>query len=144
MRILAGVGIILLACAFWAIVFYAPYAYFVLTFNYENGRQPGFVVSMVFTMVVVIGNAIMYEVCARISDCASFRLKDNREACYMLLYTIACMFNVSLDMVVTSLTAEIIMERLGFRTYFGVKPRNIETFAEKFETYGMQRSLAEN
>jgi len=134
----------LIACATWGIVFYGPYAYYVLTFNYENGRQPGFAVGMTFTMIVVVGNVIMYEVCARISDNVGFRFYDHREACYMILYTIACMFNVALDFVTTYRTAEGVMEGLGFRTYFGVPLEDVEGFTAKFETYGMQRSLAEN
>merc|ERR1740123_2152845 len=97
-----------------------------MTFNYENGRQPGFVVGFAFSMIVVVGNVIM------------------REACYMILYTIACMFNVALDFVTTYATAEKVMEGLGFRTYFGVALQDVPTFTAKFETYGMQRLLAEN
>jgi len=33
---------------------------------------------------------------------------------------------------------------LGFRTYFGVPLEDVDGFTAKFETYGMQRSLAEN
>mmetsp|Transcript_59 Transcript_59/g.166 ORF Transcript_59/g.166 Transcript_59/m.166 type:complete len:1002 (+) Transcript_59:3-3008(+) len=143
-RLALGFGCILLACLFWAVVFYAPYAYYVMTFNYENGRQPGFIVGFAFSMIVVVGNAIMYEVCAGISDKVGFQFKDDREACYMILYTIACMFNVGLDFVTTYFTAEKVMESLGFRTYFGTPLLEVKAFTAKFETYGMQRSLAEN
>jgi len=144
LKLAAGFGFIGLACLFWAIVFYAPYAYYVMTFNYENGRTPGPGLSISFSMIVVVGNAIMYEVCAQISDWVGFRFKDNREACYMILYTVACMFNVALDFVTTYFTAEKVMEGLGFRTYFGVPLEDVTEFTAKFETYGMQRSLAEN
>jgi len=86
----------------------------------------------------------MYEVCGRISDWVGFRFRDEREACYMILYTVACMFNVALDFVTTYFTAEMVMEGLGFKTYFGVPLSEVPTFTAKFETYGMQRSLAEN
>jgi len=144
LKLLAGFGFIILACLFWAVIFYAPYAYYVMTFNYENGRQPGPMLSISFSMIVVVGNAIMYEVCAQVSDWVGFRFKDNREACYMILYTVACMFNVLLDFVTTYFTAEKVMEGLGFRNYFGVPLKDITEFTTKFETYGMQRSLAEN
>mmetsp|Transcript_28064 Transcript_28064/g.60937 ORF Transcript_28064/g.60937 Transcript_28064/m.60937 type:complete len:1021 (+) Transcript_28064:210-3272(+) len=143
-RLVAGFGCIILACLFWAVVFYAPYAYYVMTFNYENGREPGFIVGFAFSMIVVVGNAIMYEVCARISDKVGFQFKDDKEACYMILYTIACLFNVALDFVTTYYTAEKVMEGLGFVSYFGTPLADIHHFTTKFETYGMQRSLAEN
>jgi hypothetical protein len=144
MRLAVGFGCILAACAFWAIVFYAPYAWYVMNFNYENGRQPGFIVGFSFSMIVVVGNAIMYEVCARISDGVGFRFRDDREACYMILYTIACMFNVALDFCTTYYTAYLVMTGLGFRTYFGEKLEDIDSFTKQFETYAMQRALAEN
>mmetsp|Transcript_19887 Transcript_19887/g.49608 ORF Transcript_19887/g.49608 Transcript_19887/m.49608 type:complete len:973 (+) Transcript_19887:68-2986(+) len=144
LKLAAGFGFIGLACLFWAVIFYAPYAYYVMTFNYENGRTPGPMLSISFSMIVVAGNAIMYEVCAQVSDWVGFRFKDNREACYMILYTVACMFNVALDFITTYYTAEKVMEGLGFRTYFGVPLEDVTEFTAKFETYGMQRSLAEN
>merc|ERR1719456_1732942 len=63
---------------------------------------------------------------------------------YMLMYLFACMFNVFLDLVVTYWTALKIMVGLDFRTYDGRRLSEIDTFTEQFETYAMQRSLAEN
>jgi len=120
----------------------------VMCFNYDNGAQPPFTFAMTFTMVVVFGNAIMYEVCARVSDYICFKYRDDRESCYMLLYTMSCMFNVTLDFVTTYFMAWEIMKGLGFRTYHGVKledvPGGIEGFTIRFETFAMQRILAEN
>ena len=49
-------------CVVWGVVFYGPCASQLVSFNYENGRQPGFVVGMCFSMPVVVGNVIMYGV----------------------------------------------------------------------------------
>ena len=62
----------------------------------------------------------------------------------MLFYLVACMINVLLDMVVTYYTALKIMVGLDFRTISGQRVAEIESFTEQFETYAMQRSLAEN
>jgi len=62
----------------------------------------------------------------------------------MLMYLVACMINVLLDMVVTYYTAMKIMVGLDFRTYHGTRLADIDTFTEQFETYAMQRSLGEN
>jgi len=115
-----------------------------MSFNYDNGAQPPFIFAMTFTMVVVMGNAIMYEICARVSDFVGFKYRDDRESCYIILYTIACMFNVCLDMLVTFLIAWEIMKGLGFRTYHGTKLEEVTHFTSQFETYAMQRMLAEN
>jgi hypothetical protein len=143
-RLLMGFGYMCLGLLFWGVVFYAPYAWAVMSFNYDNGAQPPFVYAMVFTMVVVGGNAIMYEICARVSDFVGFKYRDDRESCYIILYTIACMFNVALDMVVTYLIAWEIMKGLGFRTYHGDKLEEVGHFTTRIETYAMQRMLAEN
>merc|ERR1719235_1460753 len=47
-------------------------------------------------------------------------------------------------MVVTYYTAMNIMTGLDFRTYDGTRIAEIDSFTEQFETYAMQRSLAEN
>jgi len=144
MRFLIGLGEILLALLFWTVVFYAPYAASVFAFNYDNGQEPGIVYSFSFSMVVVLGNQIMYEVCARVSDNMKFLFKDTREGCYMLLFTCACLYNVLVDVVTTYFMAWEIMRELGFRNYHGVKLGDLETFTERFESYPMQRSLGEN
>jgi len=143
-RLFIGFGCIFLGLVCWTVFFYAPYAWSIFSFNYDNGQQPGIVYSIAFSMVVVVGNNIMYEVCARVSDYVGFRFKDDKEACYMILYTIACTFNILLDMVTTYFMAWEIMKGLGFRTWDGRKLHTIEGFNERFETYAMQRSLAEN
>ena len=109
-------------------VFYGPYAYYVMTFNYENGRQPGFVVGVIFSVIVVVGNVIMNEVCGLISDWVGFRFRDVREAGYMILYTAACYFNVALDFITIYSTAEKVMEGLDSRTYFGVPLQDVPSF----------------
>jgi len=51
---------------------------------------------------------------------------------------------VLLDMVITWFTAWKIMTGLDFRTYYGDRLADIDSFTERFETYAMQRMLAEN
>lgn len=144
LRIFQGFGFILLALLLWTVVFYVPYAWSLFSFNYANGQQPGPIYSIAFTMVVVIGNAIMYEVCARVADFVQFHFRDSREATYMILYTVACTFNVLLDFVMTYITAYKVIKGLEFRTYFGVPIEHVESFIDRFESYAMQRILADN
>jgi len=54
------------------------------------------------------------------------------------------MFNVTLDICTTYYMAREILKGLDFRTYYGVKIAEVDTFTEQFETYAMQRILAEN
>jgi len=93
---------------------------------------------------VVVGNAIMYEACARVSDFVQFRFRDARETLYLMLYTVACTFNVFLDLGLTYLITWEIAKGLEFRTYFGAFVDHIEGFQDRFEAYAMQRILGEN
>jgi len=143
-RLIQGFGWILLALLVWTVAFYLPYAWSVYSFNYANGQQPGAAYGLTFTMVVVAGNAIMYEVCARVSDFVGYKFRDSRETTYMILYTIACTFNVLLDFVMTYITAYKVIKGLEFRTYFGIPIEHVSSFVDRFESYAMQRMLAEN
>merc|ERR1719316_2264671 len=132
------------ALLIWFFGFYCPYAWSLYNFNYDNGAElPGYY-SIIFTIVVCGGNATMYVVCDICCDIIGFRYKDTKQTVYMLMYLFACTFNVLLDMVVTWYTAMKIMTGLDFRTYDGTRLADIDSFTVQFETYAMQRSLAEN
>jgi len=143
-RVVQAIAMVLLALSVWTLVFFGPYAFAMINFNYENGNQPGFLFGLAFTVVVVAGNTIMYEVCARISDSSSFKFMDSRETCYFLLYLISCMLNVLLDLVVTYYMGTQIMAALGFRTVTGEKIQTVTSFVDMFETYAMQRIMAKS
>lgn len=132
------------ALAIWFFIFYVPYAASLYYFNYENGAElPGYY-GLVFTMIVVAGNATMYQVCQMCADEIGFKYSDTNSCAYMLMYLAACMINVFLDMAVTYATAMKVMTGLDFRTYHGTRLEDIPYFTEQFETYAMQRSLGEN
>jgi len=143
-RLVGGFFTIFLALATWVLAFYAPYAYFLMSFNYAYGQEPGIVANLAFTMVVVIGNVAMYFVCSEVADRIGFQFNDDREVCYMLLYSFACMCNVALDMVVTYYMAYWMMVGVNMHTYHGRPLAEVHQFTERFETYAMQRSLGQN
>jgi len=141
-RILGGIGVILLALALWTGCFYLPYAYFAMSFNYSYGQEPGAVSSVTFSMIVVLGNAVMYLVCSEVADRVGFRTVDARETCYMLLYSFACIVNVILDLCITYLVAYRMLVGNDTYTYHGRSLRDVSSFTERFESYAMQRELA--
>jgi len=143
-RVVLGFFIMLAGLALWVIAFYLPYAWFTLTFNYSYGQEPGFVAGMTFSMVVVAGNALMYLVCSEVADRARFIYVDDREVCYMLLYCFACVFNVALDLITTYMVAYRINVGLRMKTYDGTLLENLQQFSDRFESYAMQRTLANN
>jgi len=140
----AGACTMIAAVLIWTFGFYLPYAIFIMNFNYENGQEPGIVSSISFSMVVCLGNVTMYFVCATVADKLSFKNVDDEQACYMLLYCAACMFNVGLDMVTTYIMAYKMMVGSDIRTVDGTPLGEVKHFTEIFETYAMQKSLGEN
>lgn len=143
-RVVMGFFIMLAGLALWVIAFYLPYVWFTLTFNYSYGQEPGFVAGMTFSMVVVAGNALMYLVCSEVADRTRFIYVDDREVCYMLLYCFACVFNVALDLITTYMVAYRINVGLRMKTYDGTLLENLQQFSDTFESYAMQRTLANN
>merc|ERR1719436_798737 len=93
-------------------------------------------------MIVVGGNATMYVICDIIGEKMGFKYKDSKQTAYMILYLVACMINVVLDMYVSYQRVLKIAWGLDFRNYFGVRLTDIHSFTELFETYAMQRLLA--
>ncbi|CAE7843321.1 unnamed protein product [Symbiodinium microadriaticum] len=143
-RIAMGMCIMFAGLALWVVAFYLPYAWFTLTFNYSYGQEPGFVAGMTFSMVVVAGNALMYLVCSEVADRTRFIYIDDREVCYMLLYCFACVFNVALDLITTYMVAYRVNVGLRMKTYDGTLLSNLQSFSDRFESYAMQRTLANN
>ena len=62
----------------------------------------------------------------------------------MLLYSLACLVQYLLDAVCCYYTAKQIMIGLGLRINDGRMLRDLDSFVNRFESYAMQRVLAEN
>ncbi|CAJ1357027.1 unnamed protein product [Effrenium voratum] len=143
-KLLKGLACIGAGLAIWVGVFYVPYAWSILTFNYEGGRQPGIIYSLSFSIIVVIGNVSMYQICAAVSDNVGFKYKETREACYMVLYFVSVCLNIVLDLVMTYYMSFAIMVHLGFRTHDGIPLSKLPFFVQRFEAYAIQRAMGQN
>jgi len=143
-RTAIGLAVIALALVMWAVCFYLPYAYFVVfATNFDGGNEPSFISGLTFSMVVVLGNAIMYLVCSEVSDRIGFHHVDDREVVYMGLYAFACVSNVVLDLATTYQMSYGMMVGKDMRTWDGIPLKDIHHFTDRFETYAMQRALGE-
>jgi len=141
MRASVGFLVVVLALAVWCFAFYLPYARSVAKTDYAHGKDPNPLTKTMFGLIVVAGNAMMYVVCAEVSDRVGFKTQAKREVCYMLLYCFACVFNVLLDLVMAYTMAYKTMVGLGVRTHSGESLGEVDTFADRFDTYAMQKSL---
>mmetsp|Transcript_42834 Transcript_42834/g.118397 ORF Transcript_42834/g.118397 Transcript_42834/m.118397 type:complete len:1152 (+) Transcript_42834:168-3623(+) len=136
-----AIGAVALALVIWACVFYIPYAYFTLTSNYQRGQEPDAITGYGFSMIVVVGNCLMYFVCSDVSDRIGFRSVDSREKCYMLLYFFAVMSNVVLDLFVTYVVAGKIM--VHSQGDGGQRSQGPDVHTERFEAFAYQAVLSD-
>jgi len=141
MRMLMGCGIMLVGLALWCLIFYLPYAYYVSSFTYANGNEPGMVANMVFTLLVVAGNQAMYFLADAVSVWCDFGFEDDREYWYNVYYLVACIVNVVADMFVTGYLAYRQMVSLGVHTADGQIMTQLDRFQDIVESYPMQKTM---
>jgi len=140
-RVAYGVVCIVGALLLWCCCFYLPYARTVMNADYANGSDPNVFSRTVFGFLVVAGNALMYVICAEVSDRVGFKVQQHREMCYMVLYCFACMFNVLLDLTMAYQMAYSRQVGMGMKTHDGRSLSDVDHFVDRFGTYAMQKSL---
>jgi len=143
-RVFFGLSCILLALTAWTLLFYLPFTWVSLSASYTYGVEPTWYYVLTFSMVVVFGNAIMYTTCSVLADMLRFQYHKNQEICYMLLYTVSCVFNVILDMIVTYCIAFLRLEGSDIRAHDGNAMSELPTVVRRVMAYGMQRELGTN
>lgn len=139
-----GCGCVALALCVWVGVFYLPFVWVSSSASYTYGSSPSDLSTFVFGMVVVVGNAMMYTTCSMVTDAMRFPDRSDHEVCYMMFYTLACTFNVILDLVVTAWVAYKTLSGVGARMYGGQPLEEFDSLIQLLTTYGMQRELGEN
>jgi len=140
-RLIPGIGVICVALALWTGVFYMPYANYMLQVTSSQGDQPSILHATSFSLVVVIGNQIMYYVCREVAVRVGFRTRGQVETCYMVLYSAAILFNVIVDIVVAYNLAYLRMVAAGIRTHDGRLIEEVSSGREIFQSYAMQKEL---
>lgn len=111
--ILVLIGVIL----GWAICFYAPYAYYLLSYTNIAGMSQGdFIEGTLLGLVITIGNQVVYLTCAIIADSCMFQNSDLRMTFNVTLYTGAVFINTVIDMWIVFFMAH------GFQQDSGMDP----------------------
>jgi len=142
-RILVGIACILVSLILWAACFYLPYAKYMCAFTYAKGKEPGMVIGMVFTILVVAGNQVMYFVCGTVAEGVGFMFTDYVQSLYMVLYCISCVLNVVLDLAITANISYWMLTQQGARSYEGQLLTDMDNYKDIFESYRMQKMLGD-
>jgi hypothetical protein len=138
-RLVAGFWAVLWALTLWCCVIYLPYAYYLTSFSYANGDEPGALISQVFNLLVVIGNQLMYYLADLVSQHAGFCFEDDREVAYNIIYVFATVTNLLFDMLVTVYLAYKMMIGNGVHTSDGRLIEELHSVNEIFESYPVQK-----
>mmetsp|Transcript_142074 Transcript_142074/g.250520 ORF Transcript_142074/g.250520 Transcript_142074/m.250520 type:complete len:974 (+) Transcript_142074:90-3011(+) len=138
-RMAVGIVAILVSLVVYSVCFYLPFAYYQSMFKFPN--EPGAMEGLLFSMLVVAGNQIMYQICAAISDGAGFRFRDSAEALYVALYVLAVLLSVIFDMSVEFYLGYHSMADADVKTADGRSLAEMTHWQEIFESYPMQKVL---
>jgi len=142
-RIFRATWITLLFLFIWCAGFYLPYAYYVSSFSYADGEQPSFVDGQMFSLMVVLGNQIVYFQAEVLSAGADFAFEDEKEVAYNYIYVAACLLNTICDIVLTLWLAYKKMIGMGVHTADDRLLESLTDFTDVFESYPMQKSFGD-
>lgn len=140
-RIWAAIKMILLASFAWSVFIYMPFAQYTSSFSYSNGDRPSVAVTMSLTIIVVLGNLVMYTTCAEAAGRVGFMLRDSQEGTYMVLYTFSILVNILLDAALTGSIAYRTAVAQRARTYGGTLIADLTRAQAIFESFEIQRQL---
>jgi len=140
-RFAVGICVVIVAILLWGGCFYAPYAYYESWTFMALGKPPTFLAEFTFTMLVVIGNQIMYFLCQVIAQRVGFRFEDDQQAAYVVLYTAACLVNMIVDVCIVVCTTYLSMIAQRVRTDDGILLADLPDTETLFDSYSMQKSF---
>jgi len=141
-RLYASIKMIATASLAWAICIYLPYACYASSFSYSNGDKPTALMTISLTVIVVLGNLLMYTTCAEAANRIGYMLKDTEDGVYMVLYTFSILVNILLDASVAGYIAYRTAVANHARTYGGVLIADLTRAQAIFEAFEIQRQLA--
>lgn len=139
--LIVGIAVILAAIVFWAVCFYAPYAYYESSYISSTGEPPGFASDMAFSMLVVVGNQIVYALCTVVAEGVKSPYSGLREATYVTLYTAAVLVNIFVDVLIVVYTSYLSMVAADVRTDDGKRLTELANAEAVFLSYPMQKAV---
>jgi len=140
-RLFAGMVTMVMAIVLWGVLFYGPYAYYEESTFAILGQAPSFANEMTFTLLVVIGNQMVYFWCQFVTDRVGFRFVENQHAAYIVCYVIAILVNLVFDLYIVIHTTYLAMVSNDVRTNDGTLLGDLEDLETIFQSYPMVKAL---
>mmetsp|Transcript_12003 Transcript_12003/g.21271 ORF Transcript_12003/g.21271 Transcript_12003/m.21271 type:complete len:1110 (+) Transcript_12003:84-3413(+) len=127
----------------WALVVYVPYAYYESSFSYINGDEPSGAVARIMSVSVSMANLIIYFVCFMAAERIGYAFEDEVQGVYLVMYIVAIVANIALDVGVSTWTAYSIAIGKNSRTYQGVLIQDLSKWNEILSTYELQKEIGD-
>jgi len=129
------------ACLGWTFILYLPYAFYMSSFSYANGDEPGRFSEYLFICLVVCSQLGLFAVSSMVAKRARFHFSSHTQKTYMLFYTSALILNLALDIVLQGYLSYLQMVGVHAHTASGHLLGELTQFQQVFESYPMQKSL---
>jgi len=114
-RVLFSIFKIILAIALWAGCLYVPWGYYVGVYMDAFGELPSFAADTAFTILVVVGNQLLYFLCDKAARSVALSHTGEQEALYSVLYSLAILVNMCVDLLVLRLTSAKALAQFGMK-----------------------------
>ncbi|CAK9106774.1 unnamed protein product [Durusdinium trenchii] len=129
------------ACLLWTLLLYLPYAFYMASFTYANGDEPGPFSEGIFITLVVLSQIGLFVCSSVASKGAGFHYEDQVHRSYTMFYNAALVLNLALDLVLQTYLSYLQMVGVGVHTADGQLLGSMTDFQDIFESYPMQKSL---
>ncbi|CAE7752976.1 unnamed protein product [Symbiodinium sp. CCMP2592] len=112
-KVMASIAGIAVSILFWGVFFYFPFAVYEAWSYSALGHSADFASETTFSLLVVVGNQLLYLLCDKASKHIGFRFASQELAAYTGLYTMALLSNMFIDMWILWYTTTTATENLG-------------------------------
>lgn len=129
------------ACLLWTLLLYLPYAFYMASFTYANGDEPGEFSEGIFVTLVVLSQIGLFVCSSIAAKKAGFWYEDQVHRSYTVFYNAALVLNLILDIMLQTYLSYLQMVGVGVHTADGQLLGAMTNFQDIFESYPMQKSL---
>lgn len=144
-RLSVGILVLAIALFLWGMLIYRPYAISWVKRSSDTTELDTTMFYASFSLLVLLGNQVMYFTCAAIASRLRLVSADAREAAYVILYSAACFTNVMLDLTITSVVSNRVIQ--GDNDHADIVAsmyRELQTPQDFFDFYPLQKVLGQS
>lgn len=129
------------SCAVWTFLLYIPYAYYMASFSYANGDEPGEFSEGLFICLVVGSQLGLFVVSSMGAKHACFHSEDETQKAYTMFYNAALILNLVMDIALQTYLSYLQMVGVGAHTSDGRLLGSLDSLQQIFESYPIQKSV---